>query len=180
MAHSSRDGTHAANAGDHHAAKNTKERENARMGEGHYVRLAVMALLSFVFMYVLMYAMVDVIGNVYSNYNQFYMAGLMAAPMVVLELLLMGAMYPNRRLNALFLAASGLAAVVFFTFIRGQTAISDRQFLRSMISHHASALLMCERASIHDPEVVELCGVILLSQQEQIDEMKAKLQELGG
>ncbi len=48
-----------------------------------------------------------------------------------------------------------------------------------MITHHASALLMCSRATIRAPEVVELCQVILSSQQERIDQMKAKLENLA-
>lgn len=38
-------------------------------------------------MHVLMYAMVDRLANVYPNFHQFYMAGLMTAAMVVIELL---------------------------------------------------------------------------------------------
>lgn len=45
-----------------------------------------MTLLSFAAMYVLMYAMVDRFGNVFNNVNQVYMAGLMAAAMVLIEL----------------------------------------------------------------------------------------------
>jgi hypothetical protein len=37
--------------------------------------------LLFVAMFILMYSMVDRFANVYPNVNQFYMAGLMAAPM---------------------------------------------------------------------------------------------------
>jgi hypothetical protein len=51
-----------------------------------YARLALMAALSFVAMYVLMYAMVAEWRDVYPNINQAYMAALMAAPMVVIEL----------------------------------------------------------------------------------------------
>ena len=65
----------------------------------HYRRLALMAVLSFAAMYVLMYAMVNTFDNVLPNFNQFYMAGLMAAPMVLIELALMGMMYPNKRAN---------------------------------------------------------------------------------
>jgi hypothetical protein len=49
-------------------------------GNRHYVRLAIMTALSFISMYVLMYAMVNRFANVYNNLNQFYMAGLMTAP----------------------------------------------------------------------------------------------------
>jgi len=45
-----------------------------------------MTALSFVAMYFLMYVMVNALDNVYMNFNQVYMAGLMAAPMVLIEL----------------------------------------------------------------------------------------------
>jgi hypothetical protein len=54
-------------------------------GNRHYVHLVIMIALSFISMYVLMYAMVNRFANVYSNLNQFYMAGLMTAPIVVIE-----------------------------------------------------------------------------------------------
>jgi uncharacterized protein (DUF305 family) len=137
-----------------------------------------MAVLSFISMYVLMYAMVDTFANVYSNVNQFYMAGLMTAPMMLIELSLMGAMYPNKKWNAIILGLSAIALVAFFLLIRQQAAVTDKQFLRSMIPHHAGAILMCEEASIQDPEVKELCKTIVSSQQSEIDWMKAKLNEL--
>jgi uncharacterized protein (DUF305 family) len=148
------------------------------MGKMHYGRLLLMAVLSFVSMYVLMYAMVDMFANVYANLNQFYMAGLMAAPMVVIELALMGAMYSDRRKNVVIMVVSLLALGMFWVFIRQQTAITDRQFLRSMIPHHAGAILMCEEAPIRDPQIKELCAAIVSSQQSEIDQMKAKLAEL--
>ena len=148
------------------------------MGKMHYGRLLLMAALSFVSMYVLMYAMVNTFANVYANLNQFYMAGLMAAPMVIIELALMGAMYSSKTKNVLIMAASLVALIVFWVFIRQQTAITDRQFLRSMIPHHAGAILMCEEAPIRDPEIKGLCGSIISSQQSEIDQMKGKLEEL--
>jgi uncharacterized protein (DUF305 family) len=125
-----------------------------------------------------MYAMVNALGNVFNNFNQFYMAGLMTAPMIVIELLLMGSMYEDKRRNAIIIAASVLLGILFFVFIRHQTAITDKQFLRSMIPHHAGAILMCEQSPITDPEIKELCQSIIASQQSEIDQMKAKLGEL--
>lgn len=49
-------------------------------GKGHYGRLFLMTEPSFVAMFILMYAMVDRFANGYANFNQGYMAGLMAAP----------------------------------------------------------------------------------------------------
>jgi uncharacterized protein (DUF305 family) len=47
-----------------------------------------------------------------------------------------------------------------------------------MIPHHAGAILMCEQAPIQDAEIKTLCQSIIASQQDEIDQMKAKLQEL--
>ena len=149
------------------------------MKENHYKHLVTMAALSFAAMYILMYAMVDVIGNVYNSVNQVYMAGLMTAPMIVIELLVMSGMYQDKRRNVVILGGALAAGVVLFAFIRWQTAVGDRQFLRSMIPHHASAILMCEQAPIQDPEIKALCGNIIKSQQAEIDQMKAKLRQLS-
>lgn len=84
------------------------------MNNKHYSRLLIMAVCSFLSMYVLMYAMVNSFANVYSSFNQFYMAGLMTAPMMVIELTLMGAMYPNKKWNAAIIGMSLIALVAFF------------------------------------------------------------------
>ena len=149
------------------------------MNNSHYMRLFAMTVLSFISMYVFMYAMVDRFANVYPNLNQFYMAGLMTAPMVLIELALMGAMYPNRTLNIVIALLSGLALIAFFLLIRQQTAIFDKQFLKSMIPHHAGAILMCESASLQDAEIRQLCKTIVSGQQSEIDQMKAILNRLG-
>lgn len=148
-----------------------------KMEHNHYGKLGIMLLLSFVAMYVLMYAMVNTLGNVIPNFNQFYMAGLMTAPMVVIEVLLMGMMYKNKKINALIVGASVLLGVLFFVFIRQQTLIGDEQFLKSMIPHHSGAILMCEKAKLEDPEIKTLCQNIIQGQQEEIDQMKRILEQ---
>jgi uncharacterized protein (DUF305 family) len=148
------------------------------MNKARYGRLLLMVGLSFASMYVLMYAMVNAFANVYANLNQFYMAGLMAAPMAVIEVALMGAMYGDKRKNLLIMAVSLVALIVFWVLIRPQTAITERQFLRSMIPHHAGAILMCQEARIRDPEIRQLCSAIVSSQQSEIELMKTKLGEL--
>jgi uncharacterized protein (DUF305 family) len=75
---------------------------------------------------------------------------------------------------------SVIALIGFFLFIRQQTAITDRQFLRSMIPHHSSAILMCERSPVQDPDIQALCDSIIQSQQEEINKMEAILQRLEG
>jgi hypothetical protein len=62
-----------------------------------YYRFGGMIFLSFIAMYILMYAMVNSFTNVFSSFNQFYMAGLMTTPMVILELIVMGSLNPRTR-----------------------------------------------------------------------------------
>ncbi len=143
-----------------------------------YVRFGIMIFLSFTAMYILMYAMVNVFANAVPNFNQFYMAGLMTAPMVILEMAIMGMMYPSKKLNV-GIMVGGVALLAFFWFgIRQQIGIGDEQFLKSMIPHHAGAVLMCEKASIQDPEIKQLCAGIISGQQAEIDQMKGILERL--
>lgn len=153
------------------------EQHDHAMMKAHYRRLLLMTALSFVAMYVLMYAMVDRFANIHPSFNQAYMAGLMTAPMVVLELLLMGMMYQNKRWNAGILAVAVIAGIACFTAIRQQAFIGDRDFARSMIPHHGGAILMCRQASLSDPELRELCRSIIAGQQAEIDQMTAVLNQ---
>ena len=156
----------------HTSTKHTNEHTK------HYKKLLLMAVLSFIVMYALMYAMVNSFSNVFPNVNQLYMAGLMASPMVIIEIVIMSAMYMNKKLNAIIISVSIVALVTFYLFIRQQVGVSDKQFLKSMIPHHAGAILMCNGANLTDPELKKLCEEIVSSQQKEIDQMKAKLNEL--
>lgn len=137
-----------------------------------------MAVLSFISMYILMYAMVDRFANVFPNINQFYMAGLMTMPMLIIEVLLMRSMYMNKKFNAAVIGLSVVGLIAFLFLIRQQAAVSDRQFMRGMIPHHAAAILMAKEAKLKDPEVIELSKAIIASQEAEIAQMKAKLDEL--
>ena len=143
-----------------------------------YLNLAIMAVLSFISMFVFMYMMVDSFSNVYPNLNQFYMAGLMTAPMIVIEIFVMWSMYHNKTINLIIAGVSIVLLILFSLFIRAQTAVSDKQFLKSMIPHHGGAVLMCDNSRLQDPEIKELCKGITSSQQSEIDWMKKKLAEL--
>jgi len=151
---------------------------NGHSGDMHYKHLAIMTVLSFLAMYILMYAMVDRLENVYHSFNQVYMAALMASPMVLIELIIMKMMYPDKKKNVVIFAGSFVALLAFFSFIRFQTGISDKQFLRSMIPHHAGAVLMCNEAKISDDDIKSLCNEIIEGQQREIEKMKAILSRL--
>ena len=143
-----------------------------------YKKLALMIIISFIAMFILMYSMVDKFANVTPNINQFYMAGLMTAPMIIIEMILMGSMYMNKKLNLIIISISVVVLVACFFFIRIQAGVTDRQFLKSMIPHHAAAILMVKGAKISDPEIKKLADDIITAQQKEIDFMKAKIKEL--
>jgi hypothetical protein len=143
-----------------------------------YVRLLIMTLLSFTAMCILMYAMIDNIDNIRVNLNQFYMAALMVAAVVVIELVVMGGVYHNGTINTIAMGAALASLILFWVLIRLQTGVSDEQLLKSMIPHHAGAVLICEQASITDSEVQRLCERIRTNQRAELDEMKAILRRL--
>ena len=159
------------------------EKHNEQHGQTNesyypYRQLLIMTILSFISMYLLMYSMVDTFSNVIPNINQFYMAGLMAMPMVLIELAIMGRMYKNKKLNAIIFFVSSMALIGFFLCIRQQTGVGDKQFLKSMIPHHAAAILMVKETTLSDPEIIKLGQEIITSQQAEIEMMKAKLKTL--
>ncbi len=160
-----------------HAKHEAHAGRGRHAGMNHYGRLAVMMVISFLVMYALKYAMVDRFTNVYGSVNQFYMAGLMAAPMLIIELLLMAGMYPDRRLNLIFGVAAAAFMLACWFGIRNQWGVGDRQFIRSMIPHHAGAILMCERNHLKNPELKQLCHDIVASQRAEVEQMKALLEE---
>lgn len=73
---------------------------------------------------------------------------------------------------------SVLLLILFTAFIRYQTLVGDKQFLKSMIPHHAGAILMCDNPNLRDQEIKDLCKSITIDQQKEIDWMKNKLDEL--
>jgi len=149
---------------------------SALMKQSPLVRLLVMTLINFVVMFFLMYAMTDVLENVMFNINKVYMAALMSFPMIIIEGWIMGSMYPSKKALAALMGASGLAVVIVFIFIRNQVGVGDTQFLRSMIPHHSSAILMCQQANLEDQEIKDLCDAIVAIQEEEIRQMQEIMQ----
>jgi uncharacterized protein (DUF305 family) len=147
-------------------------------GKSMNLPFGIMLVLNFIAMYILMYAMADVFANVYSSFNQVYMAGLMTAPMAIMEVALMRGMYPNKVWNFAIAGAGLVLLIILWWAIRVQAAVGDAQFIRSMIPHHAGAILMCKEAPIEDAELKQLCQEIITGQQREIDQMKAILGRL--
>jgi uncharacterized protein (DUF305 family) len=122
-----------------------------------------------------MFVMIDSLQSFYNNLNMFYMTLMMVAPMVVLMIAAMMHMFRSRAANMALMAVAFIAFFGSFALIRTQTTIGDTAFLRSMIPHHSGAVLMCQRANLTNPEIVELCKTIIKSQRGEIDQMKSIL-----
>jgi len=142
---------------------------------GVYRNLAAELAIDFVIMYLVMYTMIATLGHFYLNLNNVYMTLMMAAPMAILMLIFMRSMYPSRRVNLAIAAAATVLFIGSFVGMRTQAFVGDAEFLRSMIPHHSGAILMCEQASLRDPEIIVLCDNIVRSQREEIAEMQALL-----
>jgi uncharacterized protein (DUF305 family) len=161
--------------------KHTGGHTASDMARHHYTMLGVNLALSLLIMYVAMFAMIWSWGEFVQNINFLYMALVMWAPMGIAMMLTMKSMYTNARLNAVLYLALAAVFVLSFAGIRAQGLVGDRQFLSSMIPHHSGAVLMCNRASLRDAEIRELCfgpDGIVAGQQREIDQMKAIRQRL--
>ncbi len=153
-----------------------KHDEKHDMEHHHYRHLGISTAINAVIMYLVMYTMIDGLRDFYNNINQVYMVLMMAAPMVIIMLFDMKAMYTDKNLNLILYVVSAALLVLGFVGMRTQAAVGNEQFLRAMIPHHSGAVLMCGQASISDPEIIKLCEGIKRSQQQEIDQMKAMLE----
>ena len=154
---------------------------SAKEGRHHYVMLAVNLALSLAIMYFAMFTMIFSWGEFIQNINFFYMALVMWAPMAIVMLLTMKSMYVNTKLNVALHVAFVAIFLLSLIGIRAQGLVGDRQFVQSMIPHHSGALLMCQEASLKDPELRDLCygpDGIIASQNREIKQMKAILERL--
>ena len=146
-----------------------------------YWMLALNLAISLVIMYLAMFAMIWSFGEFFNNTNMLYMALVMWAPMGVLMLLMMPMMYPNKKLNMVLFGSFALVLILSFWAIRDQALVGDRQFVRAMIPHHSGAITMCNRASIRDQEIRDICfkpNGIVESQKREIAQMEAILERL--
>ena len=137
-----------------------------------------MTFLHFLFMYGMNFLMVDAASSIFMNINALYMTLWMVAPSVVIMIILMKEMYPKKKLNVALSLVSVLIFVLSFVFIRQQTLVGDKQFIRSMIPHHSGAILMCQEGKIQDAELKALCADIIKAQHSEIEQMKTILERL--
>jgi hypothetical protein len=143
-----------------------------------YATLAVAVTVHFFIMWALTYSGVWSFDHIWLNLNRFYMAVVMVAPMVVVMVIAMRHMFPDKRVNVALLSVSTLVFAGAFASIRSQALVGDEQLSRSMIPHHSIAIKTCERARLDDPETIQLCREIVETQQEEIAQMERILARL--
>ncbi|GEC73733.1 protein of unknown function [Flavobacterium flevense] len=148
------------------------------MGQSNYKKMLLMLIISFIIMYAVMFLNVDKLNHIYFSYTRTYMSLLMVTPMALLMLLLMPAMYPDKKTNKIISVSAIVVFVFALTALRSQAFISDAQYMKAMIPHHSSAILTSKNANIRDPEVRQLSDSIIKSQEEEISQMKLILKRM--
>lgn len=143
-----------------------------------YSKFMVMLLISFFIMYIVMFLNIDKLSHYHTSTTRVYMAILMVAPMAVYMMLMMGKMYPNKNINIGIIIVAIVVFIVTLLGLRTQTPISDVQYMKAMIPHHSSAILVSKNANLKDPEVRKLAEQIIQSQEKEIAEMNTLIEKL--
>ncbi|MFL0670642.1 MAG: DUF305 domain-containing protein [Erythrobacter sp.] len=133
---------------------------------------------STVVMFGLMYINTYNIDHVFWSETRFWIAFVMGAAMMVVMLLFMWSMYPNRAKNTLILGVAVLVFSVALWLVRSQTTVTDTEYMAAMIPHHSIAIMTSERAHIRDPRVRKLARDIILAQRREIAQMRYLIAEI--
>jgi uncharacterized protein (DUF305 family) len=144
----------------------------SEMKNSSYKKFWITMAISFLIMYSVMFLNMDESSHYHTSLTRIYMALLMVAPMAVVMMLMMGRMYPKKKTNLGIMVAGTLVFIIALIALRTQTPISDVQYMKAMIPHHSSAIMVSKRANIKDPEVKKLSEQIIRSQEEEIAQME--------
>jgi uncharacterized protein (DUF305 family) len=156
-----------------------QEKTMSHMKGMSYSKFIVMMLISFFIMYIVMFLNIDKLSHYHTSTTRVYMALLMVTPMAVVMMSMMGKMYPNKKTNTAIIIGSIVLFAVILAALRTQTPIGDVQYMKAMIPHHSSAIMVSKNANIKDPEVRKLSEQIIRSQEDEIAEMEAMLKRLN-
>lgn len=131
-----------------------------------------MMAVSFVIMYGVMFLNADVWDHVMLSTTRTYMTILMIAPMAISMMLFMWGMYQNKKANYIILTLATVVFIGTLTMLRQQTLIADVQWMKAMIPHHSSAIMVSQKAHLKDPEAIKLAEEIIEAQKREIAQMK--------
>ncbi|GEO23732.1 DUF305 domain-containing protein [Cyclobacterium qasimii] len=148
------------------------------MKSKNYLKFSAMMAVSFVIMYAVMFLNADLFDHVMLSTTRTYMTILMVAPMAVSMLLFMWGMYENKKVNFMILGTAVILFIATLTMLRNQTLIADVQWMKAMIPHHSSAIMVSQKAHLKDPEAQQLAKDIIEAQKKEIAQMKAMIKRL--
>lgn len=107
-----------------------------------------------------------------------YMTFLMIAPMGFTMWLFMWRMYEKKVWKCVILGGAVLTFAPCYAGLRQQSLVSDVQWMKAMIPHHSSAIMVNQRAHLKDPEAIELAKEIIEVQEREIGQMKKMIYRL--
>ena len=90
----------------------------------------------------------------------------------------MWGMYKNKALNIAIIVGSLVVFRGVLTLLRTQTPIRDVYWMKAMIPHHSSAIMVSQNATFEDPEAAQLAKEIIEAQKREIAEMKKMIYRL--
>ena len=143
-----------------------------------YKTFGITMIISFFIMYIVMFLNMDKAAHYHTSLTRIYMALLMVSAMAIVMMLMMGKMYADKKANTGIMIAGAVVFVLVLTGLRTQTPIGDVQYMKAMIPHHSSAILVSKNANIIDPEVKKLSEDIIKAQEKEIAEMEAMIKKL--
>lgn len=116
------------------------------------------------------------IGDIRLHLNDFYMVLLMVGWMIVMCYILMKS-HMGITKTQLIITITIIIIIVYA--IRTQAFIDDKQYLNGMIPHHSMAITMSKWIinRTKDPRIKQLATDIIISQQNEINEMNSILDE---
>jgi len=143
-----------------------------------YRNFVLMIAVASVLMYALMYLNTWRASDLWFSWGRLFMAMIMAGTMALVMLGFMRHMYRDRHANAIIVMV-GVALVVAGTvLVRTQATVGDVAYMKAMIPHHSIAVLTSSRARIRDPRVRKLADGIIESQQREILQMEALVEDI--
>ncbi|WP_339876837.1 DUF305 domain-containing protein [uncultured Algoriphagus sp.] len=148
------------------------------MKSNSYVKFAAMMTVSFVIMYAVMFLNADIFEHVMLSTTRTYMTILMVAPMAISMILFMWKMYENKKINYIILTSAVIIFIGTLAMLRNQTLIADVQWMKAMIPHHSSAIMVSQKAHLADPEAQKLAEDIIKAQKEEIAQMQEMIKRL--
>lgn len=150
-----------------------------QMQRMNYRKFWITMLISFLIMYIVMFLNIDKLSHYHTSLTRIYMALLMVSPMAVVMMLTMGMMYSNKKINTAIIISGIVVFAVVLAALRTQTPVDDVQYMKAMIPHHSSAIMVSRHANIKDPEVKKLSEQIIASQEKEITEMETMIKRLS-